>query len=54
MRMQRLLLSSRKHRDSYFAAVAAIDQIADEEDRRIVLETFEQVPVPMPSTTDDA
>ena len=41
-----------KHRDSYFAAIAAIDQIADEEDRRIVLETFEQVP--KPRATDDA
>jgi hypothetical protein len=35
-----------KHRDSYLAAVEAIGKIADEEDRRIVLETFDQVPKP--------
>ena len=34
------------HRDSYARAVAAIDAIADDEDRRIVLETFRQVPRP--------
>ncbi len=34
------------HRESYAAAVAAIDAIADDEDRKIVLQTFEQVPPP--------
>ena len=37
---------SDKHRDSYLAAEEAIANIADEEDRRIVLETFSQVPKP--------
>jgi len=34
------------HTESYAAAVHAIDAIADEEDRKIVLQTFEQVPPP--------
>ncbi len=34
------------HRSSYQAALVAIDNIADDEDRRIVLETFDQVPEP--------
>ncbi len=35
-----------QHQVSYLAAIEAIDNIADEEDRRIVLETFDQVPKP--------
>jgi hypothetical protein len=35
------------HMDSYEAAQSAIDAIADEEDRRIVMQTFEQVPAPV-------
>lgn len=35
-----------EHRESYIAAQQAIDSIADDEDRRIVLETFNQVPAP--------
>ena len=35
-----------RYRDSYARAVDAIAAIADEEDRRIVLETFAQVPEP--------
>jgi hypothetical protein len=34
------------HRQSYHAAVPAIDAIADEEDRKTVLQTFKQVPRP--------
>jgi len=34
------------HVSSYAAARSAIDAIADEEDRRIVMQTFEQVPPP--------
>lgn len=34
------------HRSAYREAVDAIDAIADEEDRKIVRATFEQVPVP--------
>jgi len=34
------------HAESYAAAVEALATIADEENRKIVLETFEQVPVP--------
>jgi hypothetical protein len=37
---------SQLHRDSYAAAGPAIDAIADEEDRKIVLQTFDQVPPP--------
>lgn len=37
------------HRFSYIAAQKAIDDIADAEDRRIVLETFMQVPDPFPN-----
>ena len=37
---------SQLHRQSYDAAVPAIDAIADDEDRKIVLQTFEQVPRP--------
>ena len=37
------------HRASYAAARAAVDAIADEADRRIVLDTFEQVPAPAES-----
>lgn len=35
-----------EHRESYLAARLAIDAIADDEDRRLVLETFSQVSVP--------
>lgn len=35
-----------EHRASYSAAQQAIDAIADEEDRKIVLQTFDQVMVP--------
>ena len=35
-----------KHRDSYESAKAAVEKIADAEDRRIVLQTFNQVPSP--------
>lgn len=34
------------HRAAYDAAVAAIAAIADDEDRRVVAQTFEHVPVP--------
>jgi len=37
---------SELHSQSYAAAVPAIDAIADEEDRKIVLQTFDQVPPP--------
>ena len=37
---------SQLHRQSYDAALPAIDAIVDEEDRKIVLQTFEQVPRP--------
>ena len=40
-----------QHQASYLAAVAAIDSISDDEDRQIVLETFDQVP--KPGTLDD-
>ena len=36
----------RLHSDSYAAAGPAIDAIVDEEDRKIVLQTFTQVPPP--------
>jgi hypothetical protein len=36
-----------EHRDSYLEAKKAIDAISDEEDRRIVLQTFDQVPEPV-------
>ncbi len=35
------------HRDSYQDAIQALDAIADDEDRKIVLQTFNQVPVPV-------
>jgi hypothetical protein len=34
------------HASSYAAAVAALEAIADEDDKAIVMETFEQVPAP--------
>ena len=34
------------HQDSYGAAEQAIERISDDEDRRIVLQTFDQVPIP--------
>ena len=34
------------HRDSYASAKLALEEIADEEDRVIVMETFSQVPPP--------
>lgn len=37
------------HRGSYIDAQQAIDSIADDEDRRIVMETFNQVPAPIVS-----
>jgi hypothetical protein len=37
---------SQLHRESYAAAVSAIDAIADDEDRKVVLQTFKQVPPP--------
>lgn len=37
---------SQRHRESYAAAQTAIDAIADDEDRDIVLQTFNQVPAP--------
>ena len=36
----------RGHRSAYAEAVAAVANIADDEDRKIVLQTFEQVPRP--------
>lgn len=36
----------RQHSTSYATAIAAIAAIADDEDRKIVLQTFEQVPPP--------
>lgn len=38
--------ASELHSDSYARALAALEAIADEEDRKIVLQTFEQVPAP--------
>lgn len=35
-----------EHRNSYRHAVAALAAVGDEEDRKIVAETFDQVPVP--------
>ncbi len=37
---------SQLHRESYAAAVTAVDAIGDDEDRKIVLQTFQQVPPP--------
>jgi hypothetical protein len=37
---------SEAYRAAYEEALEAIDSIADEEDRKVVLRTFEQVPVP--------
>jgi hypothetical protein len=37
---------SRAHSESYAAAVQAIEAIADEDDRKVVLQTFEMVPIP--------
>jgi hypothetical protein len=34
------------HRTAYELAVAAVDQIADPEDREVVMRTFDQVPAP--------
>ena len=34
------------HRDSYLAAQRAIESISDEEDKKIVLQTFVQIPKP--------
>lgn len=38
--------ASELHKDSYAQALIALEAIADEEDRKIVLQTFEQVPEP--------
>lgn len=35
-----------QHKQSYSAAVKALEAIADEEDRKIVLQTFQNVPKP--------
>ena len=35
------------YRDSYQDAIQALDAIADDEDRKVVLQTFNQVPVPV-------
>jgi hypothetical protein len=35
-----------QHRKSYAEARRAIDAIADDEDRKIVLATFDQIPAP--------
>lgn len=37
-----------EHREAYREAVEAVKAIADEEDRKIVLETFNHVPAPQP------